>query len=156
MRITSYLPPHEMRFSITSTSASFSVILRKDTTLQWTERVQCRCEYHLALGYPCLHASFALLYLGRTVKNQGIKNSILTKEWLYHLPVWYSDIYHLCNIVSQYSTSVVFPDKSNLRKHQLWPPLVKIPPGRPKKNRRRSSTETNKKVDFVRDIYDDS
>jgi len=133
----------------------FKVDLNKNPTLHWTERVKCRCDYHRALGYPCLHASYALLFLTHTVKKHRLNDMIKTKDWLYHLPLWYSDIFHLVNIVSQYSTTVVLPNSTAFMRHQLWPPLVTIPPGRPKKNRMRGPPQQTRTIHTAEENYED-
>ena len=103
--------------------------------MQWFKRMTCGvCEYHIALGYPCMHQAMCLCLNNAHVDsfNKGRRNDGLLKcppnLWWWHNPKFFHPDHDIKTALHQSegdTTTVIpagIPDS-----FQLYPPDTSIP-----------------------------
>jgi len=115
-----------------------------------TGSIVCECKYTEALGIPCYHGAFCLLNLrplvdsyNRSVRTVDGKLPFSTLGgFSFLVPKWFHCNWHVDTYKAQYEHPIYLPTLGiHCSQFQLYPPNQKLPIGRSKKNRIKSSQE---------------
>ena len=88
---------------------------------KWFENVLCDCNYTLANGYPCRHASLCLVYPKLLDRNNTVQIASLFR---YDLSRWYSPVYHTNVMLEQYNKVVISPTVTELISYEIYSPNI--------------------------------